>query len=122
AYPYVRLNHDLSTDAGSRIDLCTRVDDSARMSTTGRLGARLEQMRDARVGKIGIVHEQRGAGVVFGILRLEQHSASTGIGEILAILGVGQKAELMRASVLQRGQTGYRLSRIATQCGAQLPG
>ena len=86
-----------------------------------RAGDRLavEQVRKARVGQIGIGHHQRITRITLGVGGLEQHGAGVGLVQVLAVLGVGQKGQLLGAGILQGGQSGDSLVGGATQGGAQ---
>jgi hypothetical protein len=97
-------------DNGTRPNAGGGVDDrivghyGCRMHTGHCLGLGIEQMRDTRVGQIRVRHQQGISGIGFSIRRLEQYGARLGIGQVLAVLGICQEAQLSWAGLLKSGQ------------------
>ena len=75
-------------------------------------------MRESSVGKIGVVDDERVADMTLSIRRRQQHCRGTGLRQQLAILRIGQKAQLVGFGVLQSAQAGDDSPRIATQASA----
>ncbi|MNX97533.1 hypothetical protein D3C86_1299040 [compost metagenome] len=117
--PRTRLDHRVSADAGTGVDLRVGRYQRGRMHTGQRPRLAIEQMGQLRVGQIGIGDDQRIAAVVVGIGSAQQHRAGTAIGQVFAVLRVGQETQLIGAGLLQSGQTADRLAGGATQSGTQ---
>ncbi len=73
------------------------VDDGGGMDAGHGAAARLEQRGDAREGGVGIARDQRGAGVAVGVLGAQDHDAGAAVGQLRAVVRVGEEGELRRA-------------------------
>ncbi len=116
------LDHRIGADAGARIDLGVRRDDGAGMDTGGRLRLAVEQVRQAGIGQVGVGHYQRGTGEPVGVRSRQQDGAGTAFGQVLAILRVGQEAQMSRSGLLQGRQALDRQVRVATKLRADMRG
>ncbi|MCY1452909.1 hypothetical protein D9M71_698690 [compost metagenome] len=76
-------------------------------------------MGDARVGEVRIGDDQGIAGEAFGISRLEQDRSCLAVTEVLAVLRIGEKAQLPRPGFLKGCQARDFQLLGATQGGAE---
>ncbi|MNE86057.1 hypothetical protein D3C80_1831160 [compost metagenome] len=72
-------------------------------------------MGDARVGKVRVGDNKCMTGKAVGIGSLEQHGGRMAITEVLAVLRIGEEAQLTRPSFLKGCQAGDFQLRGATQ-------
>ena len=77
-------------------------------------------MRQACVGEVRVSNNQRVTGKTLGILRREQHGTGPTIGQVFAVLGVGQKRQLAWTGILQGSQTGNLGLRVPNELRAEL--
>src|SRR5690606_28560627 len=116
------FDHRTGTNAGTRVDERIRRNHGSRMHAGRSNGLAIEQMGKLGKGQIGIGHDQRIPGVVPGIGSSQQHHSGPGLGKKLAILGVGQKAQLIGPGILQGSQAANRLVQRATRGSAKTLG
>lgn len=106
-------------DAGTGVHLRVLGHHGAGMNTRHSLGFGVEQVGDARVGQIRVGDDQRIAGKAFGVRRLQQHRSRLAAIQELAVLRVGEEAQLTWASLLQGGQPGNLQRLGALESGAE---
>ncbi|MNX46462.1 hypothetical protein D3C86_770010 [compost metagenome] len=97
------FDHHKSADTRRWIDNRIRRDHRRRMNPGCRLGLGIEQVRNTRVGCVRIRHHQHIPAMTFGVSGLEQQGCSLTACQVLAVLGVCEKAQLSWASLLQGG-------------------
>ena len=113
-----RADHAMGTDAHISTDASTAFDnrksantrtlinlsvfgDLCRgMNTRRSLGLAIEQMRQLSIGQVWVGHDQRIARVAFGIGCSQQHGTGLGLCQKLAVLGIGQEAQLFGPGLL----------------------
>ncbi|MNN21691.1 hypothetical protein D3C81_1350220 [compost metagenome] len=93
-------------DAGAGVHLGIFRHHGAGMYSRLSLGFGIEQVGNPRVSQVRVRHDQGIAGKAFGIRSLEQHRAGLAVVQVLAVLRVGEEAQLRRTSLLQGGQPG----------------
>lgn len=114
----------MCADADISLDTCTTFDDRERpdagagvylrvlshhgagMDSRHSLGFRVEQVGNTRIRLVGVGHDQGIASETFGIRGLEQYRTRLAVIQVLAVLRVGEEAQLTGASLLQGGQPG----------------
>ncbi|MCY1248085.1 hypothetical protein D9M72_614770 [compost metagenome] len=82
-------------------------------------GLWIEQVGDARVGEVRIGNDQGVTGKTLGVGRLEQDRCRVGFNQVLAVLRVGEKAQLPRPGFLKGRQASDFQLLGATQGGAE---
>ncbi|MNZ66494.1 hypothetical protein D3C78_847190 [compost metagenome] len=113
------FNHRTSTDASAGINLGIRSNHGAGMNSRYSPGLWIEQVGDARISEVRVGDDQRVAGKTFGICGFEQDRGRVAFTEVLAVLRIGQKAQLPRPSFLKGRQASDFQLLGATQGGAE---
>ena len=76
------------------------------MNTRHSLGFGVEQVGNTRIRLVRVGHDQGIASETFGIRSLEQYRTRLAVIQVLAVLRVGEEAQLTGACLLQGGQPG----------------
>jgi len=116
------LDHHIRPDTGRWVNVCVGRDQCGGMDATGRLRAGLEQVRGPSIGKIGVADDDSRAFISLGIRRRQQHCSGLGSRQVLAVLGIGQEAQLRWTRFLQGREPIYDQGSVTTQAATQLPG
>ncbi|MOA17266.1 hypothetical protein D3C78_1375180 [compost metagenome] len=113
-----RLDHHTGTDRSARIDAGILGDYRTRVDAGRGNRLAVEQMRELGKRQVGVGQHQGIAGIVLRVRRSQQHRTGPAVGQVLAVLGVGQEGQLLRTGVLQRGQPADWQVGRTTQFGA----
>src|SRR5690606_36386527 len=88
------LNGNVRTDADIHTESDLLANGGGGMDTRMVRALRSEQSGETRVGVVGIFNKQRVALVTFSLIRRHDYRCRAGGGEVLSILGVGQKRQV----------------------------
>ena len=79
------------------------IDDSRRVDAGSRPGARVQDLRDSRKGRVRVGADQRRHRAGFGRGRVEDHGGRLRVGEMAPVAGIGQERNRAGTRGLQRG-------------------
>jgi hypothetical protein len=120
-----RPDHAPGTDEGAGLDRGRRVDTGRWVhhrrrvyaARHGRLG--VQQLRNARVGRVRVRMQQRSDATVRGERGLENHGGCPSIGEMTPIPRIGEKRYRAGAGVVERRNPVDEQVRIAAKLAAE---